>query len=129
MIGILVVLLCGAARAEDASAKKFGSGADVQAALDALPEGGGEVFLPPGIITVMNPIILNRDGLSLRGSGASTILRLANRMNVPVVILGTIKNKPTQTVANLRLADVAIDGNRENQKAERSEERRVGKEC
>ncbi len=119
MIGILGALICGAAMAAEEPAKKFSNGADVQAALDALPEGGGEVVLPPGVITVMNPIVMNRDGEVLRGSGVATILRLANRMNAPVVILGTIKNKPTQTVANLRLADLSIDGNRENQKAEK----------
>ena len=95
------------------------NGADIQEALDALPDSGGEVVLPAGNFIVSNPIVLNRDGLTLRGAGPSSVLKLANRMNCPVVILGTIKNKPTKIIANLRLADVVIDGNLDSQKAEK----------
>lgn len=124
MIGkTLLAALVGAAMAAAVRAAEpargFKNSADVQAALDALPEGGGEVVLPAGTIMVNNPIILQRDGLTLRGAGASTILRLANRMNCPVVVLGTTKNKPSKIVARLRLADVTIDGNADDQKVEK----------
>lgn len=116
VLGICALLAAGAGAQEK---RLFKNSADVQAALDALPKGGGEVVLPPGEILVMNPIVLARDNLTLRGSGDSTVLKLANRMNAPVVILGTIKNKPTEIIAGLRLADLSIDGNKDSQKHEK----------
>lgn len=119
-IGILVCVAAFSAGAQEKTVgRTFVNGADVQAALDALPKGGGEVVLPPGEILVMNPIVLARDNLTLRGSGDSTILKLSNRMNCPVVILGTIANKPKQIIAGLRLADLVIDGNKDSQKLEK----------
>jgi len=112
------IMMAAAAVAAD-PARGLKNSADIQAALDALPDGGGEVVLPSGTFMVMNPIVLQRDGQTLRGAGPSTILRLANRMNCPVVVLGTTRNKPTKIVANLRLADVMIDGNGDSQKVEK----------
>lgn len=114
--GICALLASGAGAQEK---RQFVNGADIQAALDALPKSGGEVVLPPGEIMVMNPIVLARNNLTLRGAGDATVLKLANRMSCPVVILGTIKNKPTEIISGLRLADLAIDGNKESQKHEK----------
>jgi parallel beta-helix repeat protein len=118
-LAIFAGLISFAARGADPAPLAIRMGADIQAALDALPDGGGEVVVPSGTFLVSNPIVLQRDGQTLRGAGPSTVLKLANRMNCPVVILGTIKNKPTKIISNLRLADISIDGNVENQKVEK----------
>ncbi len=94
------------------------TGADIQKALDGLPEGGGEVTLPPGTFVVHQPIILNRDHQSLRGSGVTTILYLADRANCPVVIMGEPVNHPKRTVKDLHLSNLLIDGNRSRQQRE-----------
>jgi len=91
------------------------SGAEIQQALDRLPESGGEVVLPPGIIEVRQPIVLRRDGQTLRGSGNATILHLADGANCPVIILGEPVNNPQTTIKHLYLGDFFIDGNRNQQ--------------
>ena len=91
---------------------------DIQAALDNLPESGGTVVLKAGVYSVIQPICLSRDNLTLRGAGSTTILRLADNANCPVVIMGSTSNYPTEVVKNLRVCDLDVDGNRDNQQVE-----------
>jgi hypothetical protein len=91
--------------------------AQIQNALDSLPTGGGEVVLPAGKIEVTAPIVLSRDGETLRGAGAETILFLADNADCPVIIMGEPVNQPGQTV-RLRVSDIFIDGNRAHQQRE-----------
>ena len=92
--------------------------AEIQQALDLLPESGGEVVLPAGIFEVRQPIVLQRDHQTLRGSGNATVLRLADGANCPVIILGEPVNHPQSTVKDLRVSDLFIDGNRPHQQRE-----------
>ena len=92
--------------------------AEIQQALDILPESGGEVVLPPGTFEVRQPIVLQRDHQTLRGSGDATVLRLADGANCPVIILGEPVNNPHSTVKDLRVSDIFIDGNRYHQQRE-----------
>ena len=93
------------------------SGAAIQKALDQLPEDG-EVLLASGTYTITEPILLRHDSQTLRGSGESTILYLADEANCPVVILGAPLNPSGHATVQVRLADLTIDGNRAHQKAE-----------
>jgi hypothetical protein len=95
------------------------TGAEIQQVLDGLPADGGEVVLPAGTFAVSQPIVLRRDLQTLRGSGAATILRLADGANCPVIILGEPINNPRHTVKNLRVSSLFIDGNRQRQQRER----------
>jgi Right handed beta helix region len=90
----------------------------IQRALDGLPKSGGDVVLPPGTISIRQPVVLRRDHQTLRGSGAATVLRLADDANCPVIIMGEPVNKPRQTIKNLRVSDLFIDGNRSHQQRE-----------
>ncbi|MDB6021540.1 MAG: hypothetical protein JWQ04_1397 [Pedosphaera sp.] len=90
---------------------------EIQRALDGMREGG-EVVLGPGTYEVHQPIVLKYDHQTLRGSGLTTVLHLANNANCPVIILGSPMTLPQGTTAHLRLADLVIDGNRLNQQAE-----------
>jgi hypothetical protein len=92
--------------------------AEIQQALDLLPESGGEVALPAGTIEVRQPIVLQRDHQTLRGSGNATVLRLADGVNCPVIILGEPVNNPKATVKDLHVSDLFIDGNRSHQQRE-----------
>src|ERR1700744_1905895 len=58
--------------------------ADIQEALDKLPDAGGEVDLPAGEFAITQPIVLQRDYETLRGAGDTTILRLASNADCPV---------------------------------------------
>jgi Right handed beta helix region len=90
---------------------------DIQKALDSIPDGG-EVVLPEGTFKVSQPIALRQDHQTLRGSGFKTVLLLADNANCPVVIMGSPVRARRDSTSNIRLADLLIDGNRRNQKAE-----------
>jgi hypothetical protein len=86
--------------------------------VDILPESGGEVVLPAGNFEVYQPIVLRRDHQTLRGSGVATVLHLADKANCPVIIMGEPVNNPQQTVKNLYVGSLFVDGNRYNQQRE-----------
>ena len=93
------------------------TGVEIQTALDQLPDGG-EVVLAAGTFAIHQPIILRHDHQTLRGSGYNTVLMLADSANCPVIIMGSPIKARRDATANLRLADILIDGNRRNQSAE-----------
>jgi hypothetical protein len=115
---LAAVLLLLAACSPQQFVPAGGNEVDIQRALDALPDTGGEVRLSAGVYTIRRPVVLRRDGLALRGAGPATLLRLAPRANCPVVILGPSENLPRRKVSRLLLADLTIDGNRLNQQTE-----------
>ena len=92
--------------------------AEIQRALDSLPVSGGEVILPAGKIELHEPIVLSRDGQTLRGAGDATILFVADNANCPAIIMGQPVNDPKH-VKNLHVGDLFIDGNRAHQQRER----------
>jgi hypothetical protein len=92
-------------------------GEGIQKALDNAPKGA-EVVLEAGTYVVHQPVIMDRDGETLRGAGKGTILYLANHANCPVVVLGSPVDKPSGPVEGLLLSDLTIDGNRKNQQTE-----------
>ncbi len=94
------------------------SGAEIQQALDTLPDAGGEVILPAGDIRISRPIVLRRDDQSLCGVGSATILRLADDANCPVIIMGEPVDRPSSTVKHLLVSGLCIDGNRSHQQRE-----------
>ncbi len=94
------------------------SASQIQLALDRLPDTGGEVVLSPGTYEIRQPIVLRRDHQMLRGTGTATLLKLADKANCPVIVLGEAVNKPRRVVAHLRLSDLTIDGNRQHQQVE-----------
>ena len=94
------------------------SGEQIQKALDSLADRGGEVVLPAGEILISAPLVLRRDFQTLRGVGAETVLKVANGANCPALILGEPVNHPQKTVRGLRVANLAIDGNRAQQQRE-----------
>lgn len=87
----------------------------IHAALAALPSGGGVVELGAGTFTVTQPIILDRDGVELRGQGPATILWLADRANCPVVVIGDTDTPPSRAVRRIAVRHLLIDGNRTGQ--------------
>ncbi|HEX4120481.1 MAG TPA: right-handed parallel beta-helix repeat-containing protein [Verrucomicrobiae bacterium] len=97
------------------SPKSGGEG--IQKALDNAPHGA-EIVLEAGTYVVHQPVILDRDGETLRGAGSATVLYLADNANCPVVVLGSPVDKPGGPVEGLSLSDVVIDGNRKHQKTE-----------
>ena len=94
------------------------TGAEIQQALDSLPDAGGEVILPAGDFRISRPIVLRRDNQSLCGAGMATILRLTDSANCPVIIMGEPVDQPSSTVKHLLVSGLCIDGNRRHQQSE-----------
>ena len=94
------------------------TGEKIQAALDNLPKSGGTVALRPGTYIIDKPLNLCRDNQALHGAGPTTILRLADNANCPLLVVGTLESYPRRIVYNVRVRDLDIDGNRTNQQVE-----------
>ena len=88
---------------------------DIQAAIDNLPASGGQVVIQAGTYTCSTSIVIDRDNVDLRGQGPSTILRLADHANLPLLVLGQTLTPPTTTRSQIHVSDLTLDGNRENQ--------------
>jgi hypothetical protein len=71
---------------------------------------------------------LQRDFQTLRGSGGTTILHLADNANCPVIILGEPINNPMHVIRHLKVAGFFIDGNRSHQQRELWREQGEGSE-
>lgn len=93
-------------------------GAGINRAIAQLKKSGGEIVLSAGTYQVITPIILRYDNITMRGAGPATKLRLAAKANCPVVVIGDEANNPRRQVSGICVADLAIDGNRSQQRGE-----------
>lgn len=90
----------------------------IQQAIDSLPPGGGEVTVEAGTYPCQEFVHIDRDNVVLRGVGTATLLRLADRADSPVLLVGQRLAVPAETRRNIRILNLAIDGNRRNQTVE-----------
>ena len=59
----------------------------IQDAIDAIPEAGGIVQIPPGEFEIREPLIINRSDVYLEGSGTSTHIKNMNTDGEPGIII------------------------------------------
>jgi parallel beta-helix repeat protein len=84
----------------------------LQAAFDAVPEGGGEVIIPPGDYELSKPLVLTRDNTYIRGSGPSTHLINRNENNEPALIIRPDKpQEKNPYIWRIQLSDLRVSGN------------------
>ncbi|HYF37460.1 MAG TPA: glycosyl hydrolase family 28-related protein [Prosthecobacter sp.] len=95
-----------------------GGSAAINRAIAKCAETGGEVRLGAGTYVCKEPIILRHSNVTLRGAGDATRLVLADKANCPVLIIGDEAKDPRHKVTGVRVSDLTIDGNRENQDVE-----------
>ena len=79
------------------------TGAGIQAAIDALPAGGGMVFMPAGSYVLAAGITVKGDDIVLKGAGPSTILSTSGMQDTFITTGGDTSTK------RCRLCDFAID--------------------
>jgi hypothetical protein len=77
LVLLILLLLASPSGAEDACTQRLRPGDDLQAAVDRLPERGGVLCLGAGDFRLPGALSITRDGVTLRGEGASTVLGLA----------------------------------------------------
>jgi hypothetical protein len=74
------------------------------------------VLVAAGAYVCAEPIVIDRDRVTLRGTGQATVLRLAPHANWPVLVLGqTAHLSPTVARTHITVTDLFIDGNRAQQ--------------
>jgi hypothetical protein len=91
-------------------AAKFPS---LQAALDALPETGGVVLLPPGEVQIRDPLVLSRPESRIEGAGASTHIINQNEEGKPALIVRPPDYETDQKARlwRVQLGNFRISGN------------------
>ena len=85
----------------------------LQAALDALPEEGGLVRIPPGRFEIRQPLVINVGDVCLEGSGAATHIVNVNEEGKPALHLAHPDGaeKRENNLWRIRLANFRITGN------------------
>jgi hypothetical protein len=77
--------------------------ASLQDAVDALPDGGGVVTIPPGTYRLRESLNIDRGNIALVGAGATTILTPADPTNEPIDIV-------TVSASLFRMSNLQLDG-------------------
>lgn len=105
------MLGAGARASADACRARVSPGDDLQAAVGALPPAGGTLCLAAGDFVLPRPLTITRDGVALRGEGPRTVLRLADGLQAPVVIVGEHRRQvPARPTADVALERLRIVG-------------------
>ncbi|MBP6602711.1 MAG: hypothetical protein KA250_12950, partial [Verrucomicrobiales bacterium] len=112
MLLFLVFLSGGVVMGKETLYLASGDGRDIVAALHSLPEEGGAVVLGPVLFPVSEAIVIDRDGVELRGISEETTLRLTDHANCSVIVIGTTNTPVDQIVKGISVRNLVIDGNR-----------------
>ena len=91
---------------------KGGTGRDIQKALLSLPTQGGRVMLSAGTYIIREPIVMDRDDQELAGDQELTILKLDDRVNCPLLVVGQTVTPPQRQVSGVIVRKLVLDGNR-----------------
>jgi len=85
----------------------------IQAAIDALPDDGGMVCLPPGMFEITEPLIVNKSDVLIQGAGTATHIKNVNTAGKSALILqhpGGGDNRKAE-LWRIQLADFRMTGN------------------
>lgn len=102
---------------------RFGAGADdgisdrraIQAAIDSVPPGGGTVVVPAGTYHLDGEVVLDRSGLTLRGEGPASVLRLSEGVQRSALVLprpwSEMAANRDEVVTDVTISGLTVDGN------------------
>jgi len=85
----------------------------IQAAIDALPDEGGVVRLPPGTFEISEPLMVTKSDVLIEGAGSATHIKNVNTAGKSTLILqhpAAGDNRKAE-LWRIRLADFRITGN------------------
>ncbi len=84
----------------------------IQAAFDAVPDGGGQVLIPPGEYEITEPLILTTANTHIKGAGPSTQIINRNQNGQPALIVKPKTNTGNEAyVWRIQLSDFRVSGN------------------
>jgi len=109
----LVVVLVGATAVHARRPRctvTVAAGGDVQRAVDAAARNA-TVCLGPGTFRLPRFVAIERGGVRLRGAGSSTVLRLADGVQSPLVVVGDYRHRvPAAPVADVTIEALRLVG-------------------
>jgi hypothetical protein len=85
----------------------------IQAAIDALPDEGGVVRLPPGTFEITEPLVVNKSDVLIQGAGTATHIKNVNETGKSALILQHPSGGDNRNAElwRIQLADFRITGN------------------
>jgi hypothetical protein len=85
----------------------------IQAAIEALPDEGGLVRLPPGTFEITEPLIVNKSDVLIQGAGTATHIKNVNTTGKSALILQHSSGGENRKAElwRIHLADFRITGN------------------
>ncbi len=85
----------------------------IQAALDAVPDTGGVVQLPPGVFEIDEPLVVRHSDVTIQGIGTATHIKNTNVQGKSALILQHPSTEESRQAElwRIRLADFRITGN------------------
>lgn len=88
----------------------------IQAAIDALPESGGMVRIPPGTFEITEPLILAKADVTIEGAGTATHIKNINTQGKSALIIRhpTSGENRNAELWRIRLANMRITGNQKS---------------
>ena len=88
----------------------------IQAAIDALPDEGGLVRLPPGTFEISEPLKVGKGDVLIKGAGTATHIKNVNTEGKSALILqhSSGGNNRKAELWRIRLADFRITGNKKS---------------
>jgi parallel beta-helix repeat protein len=109
-LALLVLVTARAPAAERPCDVTVAPGQDVREAIARVP-ADGRVCLGAGEFRLPRFLSLARDGITLSGAGPSTVLRLAEGIESPVIVVGDhTRQAPARVTARVTIADMRIVG-------------------
>jgi len=85
---------------------------NLQAALDALPDTGGIVLIPPGNFEITEPLRIRTAETRIVGSGAATHIINKNETGEPAILIRppTLDTNPKAQLWRVQIADIRVSG-------------------
>lgn len=85
----------------------------IQAAIDALPEAGGVVRIPPGTFEIAEPLIIGKSDVTIEGCGTAAHIKNINTEGKSALILQHPDGGENRNAElwRIRLANLRITGN------------------
>jgi len=86
----------------------------LQAAFDAIPEGGGLVQLPAGTFEISEPLVLSRSDVCIQGAGTATHIKNNNTTGKPAIIVekkGVTSSDRADQLWRIRFSNLRVTGN------------------
>ena len=106
------ILPCRTVSRENVVCLAGGDGYTIQRAIAALPPDGGRIVLGAGTFPIYAPLVIDRDHVELSGDQELTVLKLADRVNCPLLVVGQLATPIVRRVSDVSVRKLILDGNR-----------------